>query len=76
MLAGCSSAPPSPAPTLIKITCPPPPPCPLPAASPATNGDLLDQLLATESAWAACAARVDHLIACDRRLNAQTPANP
>ncbi|WP_421296423.1 Rz1-like lysis system protein LysC [Aeromonas sp. 604534] len=67
LLSGCSSAPPSPAPQIIRLTCPAPAPCRLPAASPVNNGDLMDQLTQTEAAWATCAAQVDSLIACQQR---------
>ncbi|MGE6118642.1 Rz1-like lysis system protein LysC [Aeromonas salmonicida] len=67
LLSGCSSAPPSPAPQIIRLTCPAQAPCQLPAASPVNNGDLLDQLTQTEAAWATCAAQVDSLIACQQR---------
>ncbi|MGL6559495.1 Rz1-like lysis system protein LysC [Aeromonas dhakensis] len=67
LLSGCSSAPPSPAPQIIRLTCQGLTPCQLPAASPVNNGDLLDQLTQTEAAWASCAAQVDSLIACQQR---------
>ncbi|MGL4448697.1 MAG: Rz1-like lysis system protein LysC [Shewanella sp.] len=63
-MSGCSSAPPAPAPHIIRLSCLTPPPCRLPQASPATNGDLLDQLAATEAAWAVCAAAVDAVATC------------
>ncbi|WP_240040153.1 Rz1-like lysis system protein LysC [Aeromonas hydrophila] len=66
-MSGCSSAPPSPAPQIIRLTCQGLTPCQLPPASPANNGDLLDQLTQTEAAWATCAAQVDSLIACQQR---------
>ncbi|WP_368149862.1 Rz1-like lysis system protein LysC [Aeromonas sp. R2-4] len=66
-MSGCSSAPPSPAQQIIRLTCPATAPCQLPAASPVNNGDLLDQLTQTEAAWATCAAQVDSLIACQQR---------
>ncbi|WP_233759659.1 Rz1-like lysis system protein LysC [Aeromonas sp. ASNIH2] len=66
-MSGCSSAPPSPAPQIIRLTCPAPAPCQLPPASPANNGDLMDQLTQTEAAWATCAAQVDSLITCQQR---------
>ena len=67
LLSGCSSAPPSPAPQIIRLTCQGLTPCQLPAASPANNGDLMDQLTQTEAAWATCAAKVDSLITCQQR---------
>ncbi|MEV3802781.1 Rz1-like lysis system protein LysC [Aeromonas veronii] len=67
LLSGCSSAPPSPAPQIIRLTCPAPSRCQLPPAAPRNNGDLLDQLSQTEAAWASCAAKVDSLITCQTR---------
>nr|WP_256348095.1 Rz1-like lysis system protein LysC [Pseudomonas sp. G5001] len=59
MLAGCASAPPSPAPALIVTGCPAVVPCHLPATSPLKNGDLLTDEDRAEAAWADCAAQVD-----------------
>ncbi|WP_225422519.1 Rz1-like lysis system protein LysC [Pseudomonas huaxiensis] len=59
LLAGCASAPPSPAPTLIVTGCPAVVPCVLPATAPANNGNLLSDEDQVEQAWAECAAQVD-----------------
>lgn len=59
LLAGCASAPPSPAPLLIVTGCPAVVPCHLPAAGPLNNGDLLTDEDRAEAAWADCAAQVD-----------------
>nr|USW02685.1 Rz1-like lysis system protein LysC [Pseudomonas pergaminensis] len=59
LLAGCASAPPSPAPTLIATGCPAVTPCVLPATSPLNNGDQLTDQDRAEAAWAECAAQVD-----------------
>ncbi|MDD1980000.1 Rz1-like lysis system protein LysC [Pseudomonas asiatica] len=59
LLAGCASAPPSPAPTLIVSGCPVVVPCQLPATAPSKNGQLLSDQERTELAWAECAAQVD-----------------
>ena len=59
LLAGCASAPPLPAPTLIVSGCPAVVPCQLPATRPSHNGDLLTDQERTEAAWAECAAQVD-----------------
>ena len=61
LLAGCASAPPSPAPTLIVSGCPVVVPCQLPATAPASNGQLLTDQERTELAWAECAAQVDRV---------------
>ncbi|WP_218031585.1 Rz1-like lysis system protein LysC [Pseudomonas juntendi] len=59
LLAGCATAPPSPAPTLIVNGCPVVVPCQLPATAPTINGQLLSDQERTELAWAECAAQVD-----------------
>ncbi|WP_215002303.1 MULTISPECIES: Rz1-like lysis system protein LysC [Pseudomonas] len=59
LLAGCASAPPSPAPTLIVSGCPAVVPCTLPATSPLNNGDQLTDQDRIEAAWAECAGQVD-----------------
>ncbi|WP_240979194.1 Rz1-like lysis system protein LysC [Pseudomonas putida] len=59
LLAGCGSAPPSPAPTLTVSGCPVVVPCTLQATSPNRNGQLLTDQERTELAWAECAAQVD-----------------
>uniref|UniRef100_UPI0038F668E0 Rz1-like lysis system protein LysC n=1 Tax=Pseudomonas sp. S07E 245 TaxID=2866278 RepID=UPI0038F668E0 len=61
MLAGCASAPPSPAPTLIVNGCPVVVPCTLQATAPTLNGELLTDQERTELAWAECAAQVDRV---------------
>ncbi|WP_240500624.1 Rz1-like lysis system protein LysC [Pseudomonas putida] len=61
LLAGCASAPPLPAPTLIVSGCPVVVPCQLPATAPARNGQLLTDQERTELAWAECAAQVDRV---------------
>ncbi|WP_415844653.1 Rz1-like lysis system protein LysC [Stutzerimonas zhaodongensis] len=63
LLAGCGSVPPSPAPTVIAIGCPAVTPCSLPPAKPSSNGELLADADALETAWAACAAQVDMVYA-------------
>lgn len=59
LLAGCASAPLSPAPQLTVTGCPAVVPCQLPATSPRNNGDQLSDLDRAEAAWADCAAQVD-----------------
>lgn len=59
LLAGCASAPPSPAPQIIVTGCPAVVPCRLPAAAPIGNGELLRDAEVVEAAWADCAAQVD-----------------
>ncbi|WP_350310269.1 Rz1-like lysis system protein LysC [Pseudomonas sp. lyk4-R2A-8] len=59
LLAGCASAPSSPAPQLTVTGCPAVVPCQLPATSPLVNGDQLTDQDRVEAAWAECAAQVD-----------------
>ncbi|WP_425531563.1 Rz1-like lysis system protein LysC [Chromohalobacter nigrandesensis] len=73
-LAGCASAPPSPAPPLIINQCSTPSPCTLPASHPTTNGELHLQLEHTEAAWAQCAAEVDAIIQCHEHTDEKTPS--
>ncbi|WP_230589684.1 Rz1-like lysis system protein LysC [Pseudomonas chlororaphis] len=61
LLAGCASAPPSPAPPLIVSGCPIVVPCQLPATAPTYNGQLLTDQERTEVAWAECAAQIDRV---------------
>lgn len=69
LLAACTTAPPSPAPTVIANTCARVTPCTLPALSLRTNGDLRAALDATESAWAECAAQIDMIATCQARAD-------
>ncbi|MGM3172838.1 Rz1-like lysis system protein LysC [Dickeya lacustris] len=75
-LFGCTSAPPSPAPTLIVNGCPRITPCRFPASNLQTNGDLGNQLDETEAALAICAEQVDIIIACQRRISTDAPGTP
>ena len=70
LLAGCASAPPSPAPTLIVSGCPAVVQCQLPATGPSSNGDLLTDQERIEAAWAECAAQVDMIF---KQQQATTP---
>lgn len=62
LLAGCASAPPSPAPTRTVSGCPTVIPCQLPATRPTYNGDLLADQDRLEQAWADCAAQIDRIL--------------
>lgn len=59
LLSGCGSAPPLPAPQVIRLGCPAVVPCQLPATNPTINGELLTDADRIEAAWAECAAQVD-----------------
>ncbi|MCI5384850.1 hypothetical protein D9H19_10105 [Escherichia coli] len=52
--------------------CPRVTPCRLDQAAPHTNGDLNALLDETEAAWAACADKVDMIIACQEQNSEQT----
>ncbi|WP_434771145.1 Rz1-like lysis system protein LysC [Pseudomonas entomophila] len=67
LLAGCASAPPSPAPTPTVSGCPAVIPCQLPPTRPTHNGDLLADQDRLEQAWAECAAQVDRIL--ERQVN-------
>ncbi|MFU1907409.1 Rz1-like lysis system protein LysC [Bordetella avium] len=67
VLAGCTSAPPSPGPRVTLNTCAPVTPCTLPASQPKTNGDLKRTIDRLEAAWAICAAQVGSIIRCQER---------
>ncbi|WP_336604870.1 Rz1-like lysis system protein LysC [Stutzerimonas stutzeri] len=67
LLAGCASAPQSPEPLIISIGCPVVTPCQLPPAAPSSNGDLLADAEALETAWAECAATVDLVVEHNER---------
>ncbi|WP_241014810.1 Rz1-like lysis system protein LysC [Burkholderia sp. Ac-20379] len=64
MLCACTTAPPSPAPTLTLNACAAVTRCTMPAMSPRTNGELGDALETARAAWAGCAAQVDMIAAC------------
>lgn len=61
LLAGCTSAPPSPEPTVTVAGCPIVTRCSLDPAAPTSNGDLSDEADYLLGAWADCAAKVDAL---------------
>ncbi|MGQ5524834.1 Rz1-like lysis system protein LysC [Chitinimonas sp. PSY-7] len=75
MLSGCASVPPSPVRPIIVNGCPLLTPCQLPASKATQNRDLLQQIEATELAWAVCAAQVDMTITCqkDNDVDVQGP---
>ncbi|WP_250147813.1 Rz1-like lysis system protein LysC [Escherichia coli] len=71
-LSGCGNAPRSPEVQLTVSGCPRVTPCRLDQAAPRINGDLNALLDETEAAWAACADKVDMIIACQERNSEQT----
>ncbi|EOT5970441.1 Rz1-like lysis system protein LysC [Escherichia coli] len=71
-LSGCGNAPRSPEVQLTVSGCPRVTPYRLDQAAPRINGDLNALLDETEAAWAACADKVDMIIACQERNSEQT----
>ncbi|EOI5714397.1 Rz1-like lysis system protein LysC [Cronobacter turicensis] len=70
-LSGCGSGRPSPEVQLIVSGCPRVTQCRLERSAPRSNGDLNAVLDETEAAWAACADKVDTIIACQERDSEQ-----
>ena len=66
LLAGCETAPPSPAPQLTVTGCPAVVPCHLSATNPLKNGDLLTDEDRAEADWADCADQVDMIYKCQQ----------
>ncbi|MCF1164700.1 MULTISPECIES: Rz1-like lysis system protein LysC [Yersinia pseudotuberculosis complex] len=72
MLSGCTSAPRSPAPTVIYVGCPTVNSCPLPGSSPAVNGDLSADIRQLETALVACGLQVEAIKQCQEQHYAKT----
>ncbi|WOD13181.1 Rz1-like lysis system protein LysC [Pseudomonas sp. NyZ704] len=72
LLAGCVTAPPSPAPQPIKLGCPAVTPCTLSATQPQSNGKLLNDTDVIEADWASCAAQVDMVYQYQEQQHVQT----
>ncbi|MBX8462786.1 Rz1-like lysis system protein LysC [Enterobacter sp. RIT637] len=70
-LSGCGSARPSQEVQLTVSGCPKVTQCRLDRSAPRSNGDLNQVLDETEAAWAACADKVDTIIACQERDSEQ-----
>ena len=70
-LSGCGTARPSPEVQLTVSGCPKVTQCRLDRSAPRSNGDLNQVLDETEAAWAACADKVDTIIACQERDSEQ-----
>ncbi|WP_223610369.1 Rz1-like lysis system protein LysC [Leclercia adecarboxylata] len=70
-LSGCGNVRPSPEVQLTVSGCPRVTQCRLERSAPRSNGDLNAALDETEAAWAACADKVDTIIACQERDNEQ-----
>ncbi|WP_253277626.1 Rz1-like lysis system protein LysC [Yersinia frederiksenii] len=68
-LSGCTSAPRSPAPTIIYVGCPTVSSCPLPGSSPAVNGDLSADIRQLETALVACGLQVEAVKQCQEQHN-------
>lgn len=72
MLSGCTSAPRSPAPTIIYVGCPTVNSCPLPGSSPAVNGDLSADIRQLETALVACGLQVEAVKQCQEQHHVKT----
>ncbi|WP_250981424.1 Rz1-like lysis system protein LysC [Rahnella sp. CG8] len=75
-MAGCTNAPPLPAPQIIYVGCPAVTSCPIPASSPATNGDLSSDVRNLETALVACGLQVEAVKQCqeEHRVKTRTAA--
>ncbi|WP_245610275.1 Rz1-like lysis system protein LysC [Yersinia kristensenii] len=71
-LSGCTSAPHSPAPTIIYVGCPPVNSCPLPASHPTVNGDLSADIRQLETALVACGLQVEAVKQCQEQHHVKT----
>ncbi|MCK8560933.1 Rz1-like lysis system protein LysC [Yersinia ruckeri] len=76
ILSGCTSAPRSPAPTIIYVGCPTVSSCPLPASIPAVNGDLSGDIRQLENALVACGLQVEAIKHCQEQNHAKTQITP
>ncbi|EOV0901301.1 Rz1-like lysis system protein LysC [Edwardsiella piscicida] len=70
-LSGCANVRPSPEVQLTVSGCPRVTQCRLERSAPRSNGALNAALDETEAAWAACADKVDTIIACQERDSEQ-----
>ncbi|WP_253282769.1 Rz1-like lysis system protein LysC [Cedecea davisae] len=70
-LSGCGSVQRSPEVQLTVNGCPKVTQCRLERSAPRSNGDLNAVLDETEAAWAACADKVDTIVACQERNSEQ-----
>ncbi|WNJ81987.1 Rz1-like lysis system protein LysC [Cedecea neteri] len=70
-LSGCGSVQPSPEVQLTVNGCPKVTQCQLERSAPRSNGGLNAVLDETEAAWAACADKVDTIVACQERNSEQ-----
>ncbi|EOS9414965.1 TPA: Rz1-like lysis system protein LysC [Yersinia enterocolitica] len=73
-LSGCTSAPRSPAPTIIYVGCPTVNSCSLPSSSPAVNGDLSADIRQLETALVACGLQVEAVKQCQEQHHVKTQA--
>lgn len=71
-LSGCTSAPHSPAPTIIYAGCPPVNSCPLPASNPVVNGDLSADIRQLEAALVTCGLQIEAIKQCQEQHHVKT----
>ncbi|WP_254703666.1 Rz1-like lysis system protein LysC [Kosakonia sacchari] len=72
LCAGCTSAPPAPAPVIVYSGCPKVSLCPMPGSDPRTNGDLSADIRNLERALESCALQVETVKQCQDDIDAQT----
>ncbi|WP_255557285.1 Rz1-like lysis system protein LysC [Sodalis sp. dw_96] len=70
--AGCTNAPPLPAPQITYAGCPRVTSCPIPASQPNSNGDLSADIRRLEATLLACGLQVDAIKQCQERQDAET----
>ncbi|WP_261371842.1 Rz1-like lysis system protein LysC [Yersinia aldovae] len=71
-LSGCTSAPRSPAPTIIYAGCPTVNSCPLPASNPVVNGDLSADIRQLEAALVTCGLQIEAIKQCQEQHHVKT----
>ncbi|WP_082683157.1 Rz1-like lysis system protein LysC [Entomohabitans teleogrylli] len=69
--AGCTNAPPVPAPVIVYSGCPKVSLCPMPESDPKTQGDLSADIRQLERALESCALQVETVKYCQDELDAE-----
>ncbi|WP_413728700.1 Rz1-like lysis system protein LysC [Sodalis sp. RH19] len=70
--AGCTPAPPLPAPTIISAGCPKVTSCPIPGSQPQTHGDLSADIRRLEAALLGCGLQVEAIRLYQEQQDAET----
>ena len=71
LCAGCTGAPPAPAPVTVYNGCPKVSLCPMPGSDPHTNGDLSADIRNLERALESCALQVEAVKQCQDDTDAE-----